>query len=107
MLVPAKESQIEVVPFFHKMAFLILAKVGDENPKAVLATTILSYSVSSVVTGAVFFVLGKCKLGALVGFFPRKIISCVPLPPRSIVFEDARCARLSQITQKPLPIKHC
>ncbi len=74
MVEHTKKSQIEVVPFFHKMAFLILAKVGDENPKAVLATTILSYSISSVVTGAVFFILGKCKLGALVGFFPRKPI---------------------------------
>lgn len=70
----ADGSQIEVVPFFHKMAFLILGKVGDENPKAVLATTILSYSISSVVTGAVFFLLGKCKLGTLVGFFPRHIL---------------------------------
>ncbi|KAL8907082.1 MAG: hypothetical protein Q9207_001623 [Kuettlingeria erythrocarpa] len=71
-------EMIEVVPFFHKMAFLILAKVGDENPKAVIATTILSYSISSVVTGAVFFILGKCKLGALVGFFPRHIlVGCI------------------------------
>lgn len=74
----ANQVQIEVVPFFHKMAFLILAKVGDDNPKAVLATTILSYSISSVVTGAVFFLMGKCKLGALIGFFPRHIlISCI------------------------------
>ena len=71
-------SQIEVVPFFHKMAFLILAKVGEDNPKAVLATTILSYSISSVVTGAVFFLMGKCRLGTLIGFFPRHIlIGCI------------------------------
>lgn len=60
------------------MAFQILAKIGDENPKAVLATTILSYSVSSVVTGAVFLLMGKCRLGRLIGFFPRHIlIGCI------------------------------
>ncbi|KAL9604536.1 MAG: hypothetical protein Q9219_000501 [cf. Caloplaca sp. 3 TL-2023] len=71
-------EMIEVVPFFHKMAFQILTKVGDNNPKAVLATTILSYSISSVVTGVVFFLMGKCRLGTLIGFFPRHIlISCI------------------------------
>ncbi|KAL8730597.1 MAG: hypothetical protein Q9181_004596 [Wetmoreana brouardii] len=71
-------EMIEVVPFFHKIAFMILAKIGDANPKAVLATTILSYSISSVVTGAVFFIMGKCKLGRLIGFFPRHIlIGCI------------------------------
>ncbi|KAL9029799.1 MAG: hypothetical protein Q9196_001999 [Gyalolechia fulgens] len=59
--VPANSSQIEVVPFFHKMAFLILAKIGDDNPRAVIATTILSYSISSVVTGAVFFLMGTLR----------------------------------------------
>lgn len=60
------------------MAFLILKKVGEANPKAVLATTILSYSISSVVTGAVFYLMGRCKLGSLIGFFPRHIlIGCI------------------------------
>ena len=70
----ANRSQIEVVPFFHKMAFTILARVGEENPRAVLATTILSYSLSSVLTGAVFYLMGKCKLGSLIGFFPSHIL---------------------------------
>ena len=60
------------------MAFTILTRVGDDNPKAVLATTILSYSLSSILTGAVFFLMGKCKLGSLIGFFPRHIlIGCI------------------------------
>lgn len=71
-------EMIEVVPFFHKMAFTILARVGQDNPKSVLATTIISYSLSSVLTGAVFFLMGKCKLGSLIGFFPRHIlIGCI------------------------------
>src|SRR5271168_3460937 len=44
------QLQIEVVPFFHKMAFTIMAKVGEENPEAVIATTITSYAISSVLT---------------------------------------------------------
>lgn len=60
------------------MAFTILARVGEDNPKSVLATTVLSYSISSVITGAVFFLMGACKIGSLVGFFPRHIlIGCI------------------------------
>lgn len=60
------------------MAITILHQVGEDNPRSVLATTILSYSLSSVVTGAVFFIMGKCKLGSLIGFFPRHIlIGCI------------------------------
>ena len=71
-------EMIEVVPFFHKMAFTILARVGTENPEAVLATTIAAYALSSILTGLVFFVMGKCKLGSLIGFFPRHIlIGCI------------------------------
>ncbi len=71
-------EMIEVVPFFHKMAFTILHKIGEGNPKAVLATTILSFSVSSILTGAIFFLMGACGLGSLIGFFPRHIlIGCI------------------------------
>ena len=71
-------EMIEVVPFFHKMAFTIMQQVGTENPKAVLATTVLAYSLSSVLTGICFFLLGQCKLGVLIGFFPRHIlVGCI------------------------------
>jgi SulP family sulfate permease len=69
---------IEVVPFFHKMAFTIMAKVGEENPQAVIATTITSYAISSVITGLVFFLMGTCGFGYIVGFIPRHIlIGCI------------------------------
>jgi sulfate permease, SulP family len=77
-LVYLADLQIEVVPFFHTMAFAIMEEVGEDNPKAVVATTILAYSVSSVVTGLVFFALGALKLGSLIGFFPRHIlVGCI------------------------------
>lgn len=28
-------SKIEVVPFFHKMAFTIINRLGEDNPKGV------------------------------------------------------------------------
>lgn len=60
------------------MALTILRRVGEDNPRSVLATTILSYSLSSVLTGAVFYLMGKCRLGSLIGFFPRHIlIGCI------------------------------
>ena len=72
--------KIEVVPFFHKIAFTILARIGEGEDKraAVLATTIAAYAMSSVLTGAVFYTMGLCKLGSLIGFFPRHIlIGCI------------------------------
>ncbi|KAI5776743.1 sulfate transporter family-domain-containing protein [Geopyxis carbonaria] len=71
-------EMIEVVPFFHKMAFTILNQIGHDNPKSVIATTVLAYSLSSILTGAVFFALGTAKLGSLIGFFPRHIlVGCI------------------------------
>ncbi|KAJ5089528.1 hypothetical protein N7532_008212 [Penicillium argentinense] len=71
-------EMIEVVPFFHQMAFAIMNRVGKDNPQSVLATTILAFSVSSVLTGLVFFLMGICGLGSLIGFFPRHIlIGCI------------------------------
>jgi sulfate permease, SulP family len=52
------------------VAFTILNKIGEENSKSVLATTILSFAISSILTGTVFFIMGACGLGSLIGFFP-------------------------------------
>ncbi|KAL2141211.1 hypothetical protein VTI28DRAFT_2670 [Corynascus sepedonium] len=69
---------IEVVPFFHNMAGTITDIVGQDHPDAVIATTITSYALSSMLTGAVFYLMGKFKFGYLVGFIPRHIlIGCI------------------------------
>ncbi|KAI9738999.1 MAG: hypothetical protein M1818_005313 [Claussenomyces sp. TS43310] len=71
-------EMIEVVPFFHKMAFTILGRVGEDKPDAVIATTITAYAMSSVLTGLVFFLMGVCRFGYIVGFIPRHIlIGCI------------------------------
>lgn len=71
-------EMIEVVPFFHGIAYRIVDRIGEDNPKSVLATTITAYALSSIITGAVFFLMGVFHLGSLIGFFPRHIlIGCI------------------------------
>ncbi|KAF9361482.1 hypothetical protein BGX26_002832 [Mortierella sp. AD094] len=69
---------IEVVPFLHLMAETVVARVGAENRDAVLATTIIAYAISTLMTGLVFMALGYFKLGSLIAFFPRHIlVGCI------------------------------
>ncbi|KAK5628026.1 hypothetical protein RRF57_003742 [Xylaria bambusicola] len=69
---------IEVVPFFHNMAATITSIVGEDNPDAVIATTITSFAISSMLTGVVFYLIGRFKLGYIIGFIPRHIlIGCI------------------------------
>lgn len=71
-------EMIEVVPFFHKMAYSIMDQMEGEPPEAIIATTIVSYCLSSILTGLIFLALGAFKLGNLVSFFPRHIlIGCI------------------------------
>ncbi|KMU91860.1 sulfate transporter family protein [Coccidioides immitis H538.4] len=60
------------------MALMTLARVGADNMDSVLATTILAYALSSILTGTVFFIMGATGLGSFIGFFPRHIlIGCI------------------------------
>lgn len=68
-------EMIEVVPFFHKMTYLIMGEMGTANPAALRATVIVSYAMSSIITGLVFFGLGAARLGTLVNFFPHSILT--------------------------------
>ncbi|KAI0244315.1 hypothetical protein L0F63_004878 [Massospora cicadina] len=69
---------LEVVPFLYLLIQLIIEDVGENNPQVVVATTMVAYAVSSMVTGLAFFLLGSFKLGRLVGFFPRHIlVGCI------------------------------
>ncbi|KAL0938831.1 uncharacterized protein CTRU02_205441 [Colletotrichum truncatum] len=69
---------IEVVPFFHNMAQTITDHIGQDKPDAVIATTIVSYALSSMMTGTVFYLMGKFNFGYMVGFIPRHIlIGCI------------------------------
>ncbi|OBZ73456.1 Uncharacterized protein C24H6.11c [Grifola frondosa] len=64
---------IEVVPFFHILANSIADQV--EDPHAVLATTMIAFSLSSLLTGMYPSVHPP---GSLIGFFPRHIlVGCI------------------------------
>ena len=56
------------------MASTILTQISEDNSKSILATTVISYSLSSIMTGIVFYAMGRFKLGSLIGFFPRHIL---------------------------------
>lgn len=48
--------------------------VGEENQKQIVASTVVAFAFSSIITGIAFFLLGALNLGALMGFFPRHIL---------------------------------
>ncbi|ORY32605.1 sulfate transporter family-domain-containing protein [Naematelia encephala] len=68
---------IEAVPFFHILVNIIQTEIGDDD-RAIIATTMVSFAFSSILTGLVFFALGAFKLGSLIGYFPRHIlVGCI------------------------------
>ncbi|OCH91545.1 hypothetical protein OBBRIDRAFT_728492 [Obba rivulosa] len=69
---------IEVVPFFHILANSIAEDIGENDPHAILATTMVAFALSSILTGLTFFLLGALRSGVLIGFFPRHIlVGCI------------------------------
>ncbi|XBW34596.1 hypothetical protein QEN19_000159 [Hanseniaspora menglaensis] len=76
-------EMIEITPFFHKMAMNVFEhyaekKNAEKYQFEIITTTLICFVGSSLLTGAVFYSLGKMKLGKIVGFFPRHIlIGCI------------------------------
>ncbi|KAF8551076.1 hypothetical protein OG21DRAFT_1418614 [Imleria badia] len=76
---------IEVVPFVHILASTIAGDIlGDDWAemngvnREVVATTLVAFALSSLLTGFTFFLLGYLRLGVLIGFFPRHIlVGCI------------------------------
>ncbi|KAJ1942355.1 hypothetical protein GGF37_003149, partial [Kickxella alabastrina] len=69
---------IEAIPFLHAICATIVADVGENNPDRIVATTLVAYAASTILTGIVFFILGFLRIGSLVDFFPRHIlVGCI------------------------------
>lgn len=69
---------IEVVPFYRIIAKDIASVVGEENPTSMIATMMVAYALSSILTGFVFLMLGALHLGVLISYFPRHIlVGCI------------------------------
>lgn len=94
---------IEVIPFFHIMAADIVNRLGEENAHQIVATVMVAFALSSILTGMLFpliiadchctcqptscphahgtifiglafLVFGLLELGSVIGFFPRHIL---------------------------------
>ncbi|TIB85653.1 hypothetical protein E3Q06_01840 [Wallemia mellicola] len=63
---------IETVPFFHILVDIIERNTKDTHE--IIATTMISFALSSIFVGLTFFLLGKMRLGSFIGFFPRHIL---------------------------------
>lgn len=69
---------IEVVPFYHILCSIIIDVVGEDDPRAVISTTMVAFALSSIFTGIAFLLMGLCRLGVFIGFFPRHIlVGCI------------------------------
>jgi len=69
---------IEVMPFLHIICQVIIDHVGVDHPKEIIATVMVAYSLSTILTGVVFYLLGRFKMGTIMSFFPRHIlIGCI------------------------------
>lgn len=74
---------IEVIPFLHAMCASVITTVtplahDDENQtrrrKMILATVMVCYVLSTLLTGIAFLLLGVFKLGNLMSFLPRHLL---------------------------------
>jgi SulP family sulfate permease len=69
---------IEVMPFLHIICQTIIEKIGADKPKEIIATVMVAYAISTILTGLVFYLLGTFKMGNIMSFFPRHIlIGCI------------------------------
>ncbi|KAL8020819.1 putative cyclic nucleotide-binding domain, SLC26A/SulP transporter, rmlC-like jelly roll [Plasmopara halstedii] len=67
------QMMVENVPFMHTISISIIQELGPTNP-SVLPTILVTYAFSSIVCGALFYILGHWKLGNIVYLFPKHII---------------------------------
>jgi MFS superfamily sulfate permease-like transporter len=73
---------IEVIPFLHAMCASVAATVrpmagdddGSHRRKVILATVMVCYVLSTLLTGATFLLLGLFKMGNIMSFFPRHLL---------------------------------
>ena len=50
---------------------LTLPCTSIRQPEVIIPTVMASFAFSAILTGIVFMLLGRFRLGALIGFFPR------------------------------------
>lgn len=69
-------QMVENVPFFHTLAKIVLANQGYGIES--LSTLFFLFGSSSILVGALFYVLGRLDLGRIVYFFPNHVlVGCI------------------------------
>jgi len=69
---PVSVQLIENVPFYHAMASIVIAEQGYGTDA--LSTMFFLFGLSSIVTGLMFYGLGKAGLGKVVYYFPSHVL---------------------------------
>jgi len=70
---PVSVQLIENVPFYHAMAGIVITEQG--YGKEALSTLFFIFGLSSIVTGLMFYGLGKAGLGKAVYYFPNHVLT--------------------------------
>lgn len=65
---------LEVIPFLHLICKSVEAHMSESGNEAILATIVVVYGLSTIVTGLLFLVIGVFRLGVVVSYFPRHIL---------------------------------
>ncbi|KAF8197043.1 sulfate transporter family-domain-containing protein [Pholiota molesta] len=69
---------IEVVPFFHILATSIASQIGEDQPAAIIATTLVAYALVLFYWSVSLSSSWRSQIGVVVGFFPRHIlVGCI------------------------------
>ena len=69
---PVSVQLIENVPFYHALASVVIAEQG--YGMEALSTMFFLFGLSSIVTGLMFYGLGKAGLGKVVYYFPSHVL---------------------------------
>lgn len=63
---------VENIPFMHTIAYTVLASQGTGIES--FSTILMTFALSSIVCGVLFYVLGAYQLGNVIYYFPRHVI---------------------------------
>lgn len=73
---PIGLQMVENVPFCHELSIIAISYQGYTIET--LSTILVMFSISSIVVGIVFYLLGKYQLGRIVYYFPKHVlVGCI------------------------------
>jgi SulP family sulfate permease len=70
---PITFQLVENVPFYHALAYTVIRDLGYGMDA--LSTLVFLFGLSSILVGAMFYLLGTFKLGRVVYFFPSHLLA--------------------------------